>query len=192
MATVETALNDPVLQETAWDLDPLVEGRGDDGAIAKLDEAERLAAAFAESYAGKVAQLDGPGLVQAMRELSDLHELVGGAGTYAGLRFATDTQDPQRGALMQRVQERGTAIETKVLFFGLEWAALDDETAERLLATEGLDFARHFLRMERRYRPYLLSEPEEKVLAETSVTGRAAWTRLFAEQVSSIEVGEDG
>ena len=44
------------------------------------------------------------------------------------------------------MQERGTAIETKLLFFELEWAALDDERAEELLAADGLDFARHHLR----------------------------------------------
>ena len=192
MASTETALEDPDLLQTAWDLDPLVDGRGDEGALAWLDEAERRAIAFADRYAGRVADLDGPQLVEAMRELEAIEELAGKAGTYAGLRFSTDTSDPARGALLQRVQERGTAIETKLLFFGLEWAALDDERAEELLAAEGLDFARHHLRMERRYRPYLLSEPEEKILTEKQVSARAAWARLFAEQVSAIEVGEAG
>ena len=68
-----------------------------------------------------------------------------------------DTADPARGALLQRMQEKATAIETALLFFELEWAALDDDRAEELLATEGLDFARHHLRTARRYRPHLLS-----------------------------------
>src|SRR4051794_32912315 len=190
MASTDTALEDPELLETEWDLDPLVDGQAADGALAKLDEADRRATEFAERYAGKVAALDGAGLVQAMRELEEIEDLAGRAGVFAGLRFSTNTLDPERGALMQRVQERGTAIEPKLLFFGLEGAAPDDGKAEELLAADGLDFARHHLRMERRYRPYLLSEPEEKVLAETSVTGRAAWARLFAEQVAAIEVGE--
>ena len=62
------------------------------------------------------------------------------------LRFATATADPERGALLQKVQERGTQIETALLFFDLEWAALDDELAEALLAADGLDFCRHHLR----------------------------------------------
>src|SRR3954454_18110164 len=190
MATsTEAALEDPDLLETAWDLDPLVDGRGPEGALGWLDEAEQRAVAFADRYAGRVAELDGSELVEAMREIEAIDELAGKAGTYAGLRFSTDTSDPERGALLQRVQERGTAIETKLLFFGLEWAALDDARAEELLATEGLEFARHFLRMERRYRPYLLTEPEEKILTEKQVSARAAWARLFAEQVSAIEVG---
>ena len=186
MASTDTALEDPAL------LDPLVDARGAEGAVARLDDAEERAVAFADRYAGRVAELDGTELVAAMRELEAIEDLAGRAGTYASLRFATDTSDPERGALLQRVQERGTAIETKLLFFGLEWAALDDERAEELLAAEGLDFARHHLRMERRYRPYLLSEPEEKILSEKQVTARAAWARLFAEQVSAIEVGADG
>src|SRR3954467_2944202 len=190
MASTETPLDDPELLATEWDLDPLVDARGEEGALAGLEDADRRAAAFADRYAGKVAGLDGPGMVEAMRELADIEEIAGRAGTYAGLRFSTDTADPARGALLQKVQEMGTAIETKLLFFGLEWAALDDDKAEELLAADGLDFARHFLRMERRYRPYLLSEPEEKILTEKQVSARAAWARLFAEQVSAVEVGE--
>src|SRR3954453_5491185 len=192
MASTDTALEDPELLETEWDLDPLVDGQAADGALAALAEADRRSVAFAERYAGKVAELDGAGLVEAMRELSEIEDLAGRAGVFAGLRFSTNTADPARGALMQKVQELGTAIETKLLFFGLEWAVLDDDKAEELLAADGLDFARHHLRMERRYRPYLLSEPEEKILAEKQVSARAAWARLFAEQVSAIEVGEAG
>jgi oligoendopeptidase F len=135
-----------------------------------------------------VAEFDGAGLRDAMTELVALEELVARAGNYAALRFAVDTADPQRGALLQRVQERATAIETTLLFFELEWAALDEGRAEELLATEGLDFCRHHLRMQRRYRPHLLSEPEEKVMAEKSVTGSSAWSRLFAEVTSGIRV----
>src|SRR3954467_15262861 len=192
MASTDTALEDPELLETEWDLDPLVDGQGADGVLAKLDEADRRAEQFADRYAGKVAELDGPGLVEAMRELEAIEALAGRAGVYAGLRFSTNTLDAERGALMQRVQERGTTIETKLLFFGLEWAALDDPRAEELRAAGGLHFARHHLRMERRYRPYLLSEPEEKILTEKQVSGRAAWGRLFAEHVSAIKVGEAG
>jgi oligoendopeptidase F len=86
------------------------------------------------------------------------------------------------------VQEQETAIQTTLLFFELQWAALSDERAEELLAGEGLDFCRHHLRSARRYREHLLSEPEEKILAEKALTGASAWTRLFEELTSTIEV----
>src|SRR5215212_7650453 len=157
-----------------------------------LADAQERADRFSERYAGRVAELDGPGLAEAMRELGDLQDLVARAGSFSGLHFSTDTADPARGALYQRVQERATPIETKLLFFELEWAAVDDDRADELLAADGLEFARHHLRTARRYRPHLLSEPEEKILAEKSLTGRNAWSRLFEEQAAAITVALDG
>jgi oligoendopeptidase F len=190
MATVEQT--DPELQASAWDLDPLVDGQGPDGARSQLAQALERAQKFAAGYAGKLGELDAEGFVEAMRELADIQELVGRAGTYAGLRFSVDTADPAGGALLQEVQERGTEIETTLLFFELEWAALTDEQAGRLLESDQLAFCEHYLRNARRYREHLLSEPEEKVLAEKSVTGSSAWSRLFDELTSAIEVGLPG
>ena len=181
---------DPQLDGISWNLDPLLDGAGDGaaGVEALLADAQRRADAFAGEHAGKVAELDGPGLAAAMRELATLTELVGRAGSYAMLNFTTATADPERGALLQLVQERATQVETKLLFFELEWAALDDARAEELLAHEELDFCRHHLRSARRYRPHLLSEPEERILAEKALSSNSAWTRLFEEQTAAIEV----
>ena len=100
---------------------------------------------------------------------------------------------PSAARCMQQVQERATAIETKLLFFELEWAALDDERAEELLAADG---------------PRLLPPPPAHRRAATgrtcspsprrrssprrALTGRSAWARLFAELTSAIEVELDG
>jgi len=179
-------------EDVAWDLEPLVDGEGDAGADRLLDEADRRATAFSEAYAGRVAELDGAALVTATNELAAIADLVGRVGSYASLRFSVDTADPANGALLQKVQERGTAIETTLLFFELEWATIDDDVAEGLLAADGLETVRHHLRTVRRYRPHLLTEAEEKILAEKSVTGRDAWSRLFSEVTSAIKVDLDG
>jgi oligoendopeptidase F len=176
------------VEEVAWDLDPLVDGDGPEGADRLLAEADERAARFAETHAGRVAELDGPGLAAAMKELEAIVDLLGRAGSYAMLRFAVDTADPANGALLARVQEKGTAVETKLVFFELEWAAVDDARADELLAADGLDTSRHHLRTLRRYRPHLLSEPEERLLTEKALTGRDAWTRLFSELTSAIRV----
>lgn len=181
-------VTDPEVLEVAWDLEPLVDGEGAGGVDRQLDEADQRATAFAERYAGKVAELDGPGLEEAMRELAAISELVGKAGSYAHLDFSTDTSDPKRGALVAKVTERGTAIETKLVFFELEWAAVDDAKADQVLEHPGLDFAAHHLRNARRYRPHLLSEAEEKILAEKSQTGSGAWARLFSELMAQVKV----
>jgi oligoendopeptidase F len=188
-------VTDPELQTVAWNLDPLLNGGAANPEAAvegMIADAQQRADAFAEAHAGKVAELDGAALVAAMHELEALQDELGRAGSYAMLNFAGNTADPPRGALLQKVQEGATKIETTLLFFELEWAALDDDRADELLATDGLDFARHHLRTARRYRPHLLTEPEEKILAEKALTGRTAWSRLFEEQASAITVDREG
>jgi oligoendopeptidase F len=182
--TEQPADPDLTAADVAWDLEPLLAGATVDELI---DRADALAGELSE-LRGQVATLDAAGLAAAMARFAELQELLGRAGNYAGLRFATDTADPANGAQMQRVQERSTAIATRLLFFELEWAALPDERVDALLADPRLTFCAHHLRSERRYRPHLLSEPEEKILTEKSVTGSSAWGRLFGELSSTIEV----
>ncbi len=186
--------------EINWDLSDLTDlrsagleadGAGTEPAAAVevlWAEAERLAGEFAERYEGAVGELDGPGLLRAMTALAAISDLAGRALNYAHLSFAADTADPEIGALLQASSERATAIRTQLLFFELEWVAIDDERAEQLLATDGLDFCRHHLRLERRYRPHLLSGPEERIASELSITGAGAWGRLFDELSSAIRV----
>ncbi|MBV9684678.1 MAG: M3 family oligoendopeptidase [Solirubrobacterales bacterium] len=197
MSTSADPLADPELLETEWDLAPLLDGRLTDGgdraaAQSMLDEARERAGKFAETYAGKVAELDADRLESAMRELEAVNELIGRVGSYASLRFSTDTADPARGALLQLVQERDTEIETLLLFFELEWAALDNARAQELLAAQQLDRYRHHLESVRRYRPHLLSESEEKIVTEKSISSQAAWARLFGELVAALRVELDG
>jgi oligoendopeptidase F len=198
MSATADPLTDPELLETAWDLEPLVDGDGEAGVERMLDEAIAVAATFSENYAGKVAELDRAGIVKAMHELELVYDLVGRAASFASLQFSTDTADPKRGALLQRVQERGTEVETSLLFFDLEWAALDDQRADELLAEpdngsdDELAFCRHHLRTARRYRPHLLSETEEKLLAEKSISSQSAWARLFGELVATLRIDLGG
>jgi oligoendopeptidase F len=178
-------------EDVRWNLADLLDGGGAEQVDLLLTDAIALAGQFAERYRGALDSIDAAGLRAAMESLAAIHDLAGRAGSYAGLDFSTDTADPQRGALLQRVQERGTELETLLLFFDLEWAALDDAQAEALLADGGLDFCRHHLRTARRYRPHLLSEPEERILSEKAISANSAWARLFEEQTSAVEVTLD-
>jgi oligoendopeptidase F len=187
-APLSWALVDATLEAATWDLEPLVGGRGVDGVVEMLTEARERAETFAQRHKGSVGELGAEGLADAMHELGAIHDLAGRAGSYAVLSFSLDTADPERGALMQRARELSAAIETTLLFFELEWNQLPDQRADELLASHELDFCRHHLRTLRRYRPHQLSEPEERVLTETTVTGASAFQRLFTEHTSALEV----
>ena len=174
-----------------WDLAELTDGGGAEAVDALLGRAVERARAFAERYRGALERIDGAELAQAMGELAEIYDIVGRADSFASLDFSTDTADPARGALVALTDERSTELSTLLLFFELEWAALSDERVEELLAHEDLAFCRHHLRSARRYRPHLLSEPEERILNEKSVSGVSAWTRLFSELTAALEVELD-
>src|SRR5207253_4019965 len=94
--------------------------------------------------------------------------------------------DPRHGALVAHTRERRTAINKHLIFFDLEWVKLEDESAHALLHQPLLARYRHYLEHKRAWRPHYLSEPEEKLLDEKGVTGRAAWVRLFDETVAAM------
>jgi oligoendopeptidase F len=171
-----------------WDLTDLYGGPDDPHWQSDLDGAIADATAFRERYHGNVADLDAAVLAEGVAELERIRSVVARAATFARLRYAADAQDQSRGAQVQRAQEAATVVETTLLFFDLEWAAIPDERAEELLGEPVLERYANVLRSERRYRPHLLSEPEERLDAEKEVTGAAAWSRLFNEQLSELRV----
>jgi oligoendopeptidase F len=179
-------------EEVAWDLSDLYQSPDDPKLEEEVADAERSGEAYRERYHGKVAELDASALAEAVAERERIESAMDCALTYAHLRFATNMADPARGQLVARLQERGAALETKLLFFGLEWAAVDDDRAEAVLGDPVLDHWRHHLVSLRKYRPYLLSEPEERVLTEKTVSGSSAWSRLYEELLGSIRVELDG
>ena len=179
-------------EEVAWDLADLFDGPQDPRLDADLTEAETGAAAFRERYHGQVGELDARRLAAAVAEHEHIDSIATRVGAFAYLNFSTNMADPERGALLARVQEKGAQLQTQLLFFGLEWAALEDGHAEELLASAELEHWRHYLRSLRKFRPYLLTEPEERIVTEKSVTGSSAWSRFYTEQLSAIRVDVDG
>ena len=175
-----------------WDLSALYDSPDDPALAADLASALEDAKSFSQRLHGRVGALSAAELAAATDELEAINERIDRVGAFAYLRFATDTGDPARGALLQTVEERSTAIATELLFVELEWAAVPDARAAELLADPALARWRHFLEAARRFRPHLLTEPEEKVLAEKTVTGRSAWSRLFTQVTDAISVELDG
>src|SRR6516225_1256763 len=173
----------------SWNLQDLYGGVDDPEITRDLDEALRRARAFESNYRGKIDVAGGPApelLHNALAELEDLSEQMDKPAVYAALIHAAKTDDPRHGALLSRTREARTAINKHLIFFDLEWVQLDEVPAARLIRDPALRKYRHYLEHKRAWRPHYLSEPEEKILDEKAVTGRAAFVRLFDETVASI------
>ena len=179
-------------EDVAWDLSDLYAGTDDPQLDADVARAEAAAAAFRDRYHGKVAELDAAALAEAVAEYERIESALVRPLTFAHLLFATNMADPARGALVARLGERAAALDTQLLFFGLEWASTPDERADALLPDEALDHWRHHLRSMRKFRPYLLTEPEERIVTEKTVSGVSAWARLYEELLGALRVTFEG
>jgi oligoendopeptidase F len=172
-------------ESVAWNLDDLVSPPAVESIDRILDEAERRLDAFAALYRGAIAGLEAEGMRAMLTEYEALIDMVGRVESYASLSWSTQSDDPARGALLQKVTERQSRLVQKSVFLDIEWANVPDEPAKKLIDDSRLSRWRHWMIISRRYKPHLLSEPEEKILAEKSVTGRSAWTRFFDETIAA-------
>jgi len=93
---------------------------------------EASAELFTETHRGQLATMSAECFATTMEELEAIQDTAGRAYTFAYLFWSTDTSLADRGALLQKVREVYTRIATHLLFFDLEWAALEDGTVKRL------------------------------------------------------------
>lgn len=175
-----------------WDLSVFYSGIDDPQIDADLQKITQMADDFAAQYRGKVAALTAAELVAACKAMEAISALAGKASSFANLNFSTATNNPQWGAFLQKIREHAAQNQQKLVFFDLEWNALADDAAAKLLSDPALAEYRYYLEAERRYKPHQLSEPEEKLLIEKNITGGGAWVRFFTQLTSAMTYDFDG
>src|SRR5437762_6806704 len=106
--------------------------------------------------------------------------------SYAELMHAGNVADPEIARFFQTMHERITDISGELLFFTLEINRLEDRDLDAKSSAPALARYRPWLRDVRAQRPHQLSDDLEKLLLEKSVSGRAAWTRLFDETIAEL------
>ncbi len=172
-----------------WTLTDLFSSHDDPRIDATLKDCKHRAEAFAQRFRGPLNSAQGPRpveLLQALMEIEAIYEQLSLVGTYAGLLYAADSLKTEYQDLEQRVELRATEIRNLLLFFELDWMEMDESTANRLITHPDLKNYSHYLTSLRRYRPYKLSEAEERIVNEKDTTGKNAFSRLFSELTSSL------
>jgi len=90
-------------EEVAWDLTDLYESPDDPAFEQDLEATRARVRAFRERYRGRIGELSAQQLVEALEELDEIEGAHTRPAVFAHLLFATDTADPTRGALLQRL-----------------------------------------------------------------------------------------
>ena len=172
-------------EDVTWKLEDLVSPPDEAGVDRVLAAVEQRAEAFAAKWRGRIAGLSPAEFREMLTEYESIGEAAGRAESVASLSWCTQSNDPARGALLQKVSERQSALAQKLLFVEIEWPNTPEETAAALISHPDLERWRHWMALARRYKPHLLSEPEEKIVVEKSVTGRQSWIRFFDETMAA-------
>ena len=161
-----------------WNLADLFPSPDGPEIAAAFSDLEAQATAF-ENWRGKLTdEIEIADFKAVLADLETMNILAHKLGVYPGLWFASDTQNQQAQALYARVQQFMAKIENQTLFFSLWWKALDDAKAAALMAQVNPDY-RYYLEEMRHFKPYTLSEPEEKIINVKDVNGMGALNRLF-------------
>jgi len=174
-----------------WDLHDLYPGPDSAAFRDDLDRAGREAQAFAEEYRGKLATLAASGeasekLGAAVARYEALQDLFGRLMSYAGLLHAGDVSDPKRGKFYADAQSRIVEASTATLFFQLELNRIDDGLLFAAAEKPPLSRWRPWLEDIRKEKPHELEDRIEELFHEKSVTGSAAWNRLFDETIAAL------
>ncbi|WP_287408525.1 M3 family oligoendopeptidase [Oceanithermus sp.] len=169
---------DATLTPERWTLEDLFGGP-------QSPEFKRALEALDEKAAALQAVRDElkPGLaperfLEIVRRVEELADLMHRAYAAAGLWFYEDTQNPEAQALLARVRQKSAEVENQTLFFELWFKDLPDAEADRLIAAAGERY-RYWLEQMRAWKPYTLSEGEEKIVNLKNATGRTALDTLY-------------
>jgi oligoendopeptidase F len=176
-----------------WDLSALYTGPDAQEVARDFAWLSTECAYFANTYEGKLNQLDAPAMLECVRRYEKIDMIAGRLMSFAGLRYYQNTLDPARAKFMSDAQDKVTVATTPLVFFTLEMNRIDNAAFEALLA-ENADLARFrtlFERM-RAMRPHQLSDELEKFLHDQSTVGAAAWNRLFDETMAGLEFEVEG
>jgi len=179
-------------EEITWDLSDLYASIDDPELEKDKEKVRNLAKDFSDKYKGRVSDLTAEEHAESLNEYEEIAQLAGKIGSYAQLKWSTNTEDPALGKLLQEARELGSEISQTLVFYSVEWLKVGDEEANKLIENPILGKWKHYLETSRLYKPHTLSEEAEQVMSAKSVTSRSAWNRYFDETLGAARFDLDG
>ena len=114
-----------------WDLSPLFDSP--DAARGSVEPALERSRAFEARWRGTVDGITPAHLAEALAELGAIENLLSRISSYSMLRKAVDVTSEENRDLGAAVEAAVVQAQNALRFFELEWLALDDEQATRLV-----------------------------------------------------------
>ena len=164
-------------QPTRWSLNDLLPEPVDQAlkeTFSKLEQSLGQFEATRELLTSEISLQDFQRVLVILESINVLKSRIEG---YADLAFAENTQNPAALNLRDRVDQVLTDVSNRALFFELWFKELPDDIANKLIEHSG--DLHYFLETMRRFKPFTLSETEEKMINLKDVNGIDAIVNLY-------------
>lgn len=152
----------------------------------------------AQSFSGRwpvdsIMAIEPRALAEVLHELAELRAARTEAERWASMLEMTDAENTAVRDLRTWVDARLPRFDEALRHFELAWVDIPDDRAELLAASPEVVHDGHYLLALRRFRPFLLSRAEERVLAAREATATTAWKSLYSRTLSaSTSTFDDG
>ena len=131
-----------------------------------------------EKYREKLsADLPAAEFLELLQIQENIYDLGARLGAFAYLSYAGDTQNPATLSLQGKIDQLLTGVFNRLMFFSLWFKGLSDQDAGKFMAISG--DLKYYLESLRRYKPYTLSEPEEKIINIKDLNGSQALVQVY-------------
>ncbi|MDX1581315.1 MAG: oligoendopeptidase F, partial [Alphaproteobacteria bacterium] len=121
-----------------WDLADLYSAPDAPEIERDLERIVDSARSFEDRLKGRLEDLSGDELAEAVSQYEAIEEGMGRLASYAGLLYATRTNDSDVGRFYQGIQEKLNGIGTHLLFFTLELNRLPEKALAEKFESERL------------------------------------------------------
>jgi oligoendopeptidase F len=152
----------------------------------RLEVAVAAAGSFSDRWPlESIAAIEPAALAELLHELAELRAARMEGEQWVFMLAMTDAENPTVRDLQAWVDGRLPRFDEALRHFELHWVEIPDDRAELLAGSPEVVQERHYLRSLRRFRPFLLSPAEERVLAARDATASSAWKSLYLRSLGA-------
>ena len=147
---------------------------------------------FSVKYTGQIGKLSSKNLFKAITEYEDISDLAGKIMSFAFLHYCTQVENPEAQSFYQNLEEQINELTQHLIFFSLELNNIEDKKMKELLADKNLNHYAPFINDSRVWKKYQLSQKEEEIIHEKSLSSRSAWVKLFDQTDAGLRFSFKG
>ena len=162
---------------SSWSLADLFPSADGPEINAAFTDLEAKADGFAALRDKLTDDIDFEDFMDAIKEMEAMRVTASKLNYFPALWFAADTQSQKAQALYARVQQFMAKVQNQTMFFELWWKEMPEEKATALMSHS--DGYRYWLEEMRHFKPYTLTEAEEKIINIKDVNGISALVKLY-------------